>query len=72
MVPGSSFYVTINLPAAIIAAVVSAVTCDSVVSNRPAKWVVGGAFTQMSDDDATKLATYLAKQAKTDRVLAFA
>jgi len=72
MVPGSSFYVTINLPAAIIAAVVSAVTCDSVGSNRPAKWVVGGAFTQMSDDDATKLATYLAKQAKTDRVLAFA
>jgi hypothetical protein len=72
MVPGSSFYITINLPGAIIAGVVSAVTCDRVGSNRPARWLVGGAFTQMSDTDAAKLKAYLAKQARTDRVLAFA
>ncbi len=69
---GSSFYVNISLPCAIIAGVVSAITCERVGSTKPVRWLVGGAFTQMSDKDATRLADYLAKQAKTDRVLALA
>ena len=72
LVPGCSFYVTINLPCAAIAAVVSAITCERVGANKSAQWLVGGAFTQMSDGDATKLGEYLTVRAKAGRVLAFA
>jgi len=72
LVPACSLYVTINLPCAVIAAVVSAITCERVSSRKPIPWLVGGAFTQMSDGDATKLAAYLEKTAKADRLLAFA
>jgi hypothetical protein len=70
--PGCSLYLTINLPSAIIAAVVSAITCERVGSKKPPQWLVGGAITQMSDGDAAKLAVYLEKQAKADHVLALA
>src|SRR5215831_4041524 len=72
LITGCSLYLTINLPGAMIAAVLSAVTCDRIGSNRQAQWLVGGAFTQMSDGDATKLSAYLQKQAKTHRALALA
>jgi len=72
LIPGCSLYVTINLPCAVIAAVVSAVTCERVRSHKTAQWLVGGAFTQMSDGDATKLTEFLAKRSKADRVMAFA
>ncbi|HEX3146224.1 MAG TPA: PilZ domain-containing protein [Pyrinomonadaceae bacterium] len=69
---GCSLYVTINLSAAVIAAVVSAVTCERVSSNKPAKWKVGAAITQMSDADATKLVAYLEKRAKAELAYAYA
>ena len=67
---GCSLYVTIRLPCAVIAAVVSAITCERIDANKQVKWRVGAAITQMSDGDAAKLAEYLQKQAKTERVLA--
>ena len=70
--PGCSLYVTISLTSAVIAAVVSAVTCERVSSNKPAKWKVGAAITQMSDADATKLVAYLEKRAKAELVYAYA
>lgn len=69
---GCSLYVTINLPRAVIAGVVSAITCERLGPNKQAKWLVGAAITQMSDADATKLISYLGKRAKTELVYAFA
>ena len=67
---GCSLYVTIHLPSAVIAAVVSAITCEHVSSNKQVKWLVGAAITQMSDGDAVKLAAYLEKCGKLEPVLA--
>jgi len=72
LVTGCSLYVTVNLPASVIAAVVSAITCERFGSNKSSRWVVGGAFTQMSDSDAMNLGAYLQRQAKADRALAYA
>ena len=69
LITGCSLYVTINLPCSVIAAVVSAITCERQHSNNQSKWIVGAAITQMSDGDASKLSTYLAKRAKNDLVL---
>jgi hypothetical protein len=67
---GSSLYVTINLPCAIVAAVISAVTCERAGARKQSKWLVGGAITQMSDGDAAKLSAYLEKRANAEPVLA--
>ena len=55
-----------------IAAVVSAITCDRVGPNKQAKWIVGAAITQMGDADATKLVAYLGQRAKAELVYALA
>ena len=67
--PGCPLYVTVNLAGAVIAAVVSTVTCDRVGSKSQAKWLVGAAFTQMSDSDAAHLAAYIDKRAVSEPVL---
>ena len=64
--PGCPLYVTINLPARVIAAVVSSVTCGRVGLNGQAKWLVGAKITQMSDADAANLAAYLERSADTE------
>lgn len=69
---GCSLYVNINLPCAVIAAVVSAITCERVGPSKQAKWIVGAAITQMSDADATKLGAYLGQRAKAELVYALA
>jgi hypothetical protein len=67
---GSSLYVTINLPCSIVAAVISAVTCERIGARKQGKWLVGGAITQMSDRDAAKLIAYLEKRATAEPMLA--
>jgi hypothetical protein len=67
---GCSLYVTVNLPCAIVAAVISTITCERVGARKQSKWLVGGAITQMSDRDAAKLGAYLEKRAHTEPVLA--
>jgi PilZ domain len=58
--PGCRLHVTVNLPGAVIAAVLSTVTCDR--QRATGKWSVGAKITQMSDSDAARLACYLAKR----------
>ena len=58
--PGCQLFVTVNLPGSVIAAVLSAVTCDRL--EAMGKWLVGGKITQMSDVDAGRLACYLGKR----------
>ena len=58
--PGCRLHVTVDLPGSVIAAVLSAVTCDR--QRAIGKWFVGAKITQMSDIDATRLACYLAKR----------
>ena len=64
--PGCFLYVTVSLPAAAVAAVVSIVTCDRLGANGQAKWFVGAKIMQMSDADAARLAAFLEKRAKTE------
>jgi hypothetical protein len=67
--PGCPLYVNVNLPGAVIAAVLSAITCDRLGTKQQAKWLVGTAITQMSDTDAARLVTYLEKRANSEPVL---
>lgn len=62
--PGCPFFVTVSLPAANIAAVVSTITCDHIGSKGQRKWLVGATITQISDADAAKLAAYLEQLSK--------
>lgn len=64
--PGCFLYVTVSLPAAAVAAVVSIVTCDRLGANGQAKWFVGAKIMQMSDADAARLAAFLEKRAATE------
>lgn len=64
--PGCFLYVTVSLPAAAVAAVVSIVTCDRLGANGQAKWFVGAKVMQMSDADAVRLAAFLEKRGKTE------
>jgi len=66
--PGCPLYVNVNLPDAVIAAVLSTITCV----RGQAKWSVGAAITQMSDSDAARLATYLEKRAAAEPILVYA
>ena|SRR6185503_4464471 len=70
--PGCQLYVNVKLPAAVIAAVLSIITCERAGSKKQGLWLVGAAITQMSDGDAAKLTTYLEKCAKSESVLALA
>jgi hypothetical protein len=67
--PGCPLYVTVNLPGAVIAAVLSTVTCTRLAPNGQAKWFVGAKITQMSDADAARLGAYLEKRAKAEPLL---
>jgi hypothetical protein len=60
---GCPLYVTVSLPDAVIAAVLSTVTCERLAVNGQAKWSVGAKITQMSDTDAARLAASLEKKA---------
>jgi len=59
--PGCRLHVTVNLPGSVIAAVLSAVTCER--QRATGKWLGGAKITQMRDNDAARLACYLAKRA---------
>ncbi len=61
---GCQLYVTVSLPAGVIAAVLSTITCSRMGVNGTAKWFAGTKVTQMSDDDAARLAAYLEKCAQ--------
>jgi hypothetical protein len=69
---GCPLYVTVKLPAAVIAAVLSIITCERAGSKKQGMWSVGAAITQMSDADAANLTSYLEKLAKSEPVLALA
>jgi predicted Zn-ribbon and HTH transcriptional regulator len=62
--PGCFLYVTVSLPAAAVASVVSIITCDRLGANGQAKWFVGAKIMQMSDADAARLAAFLEKRGK--------
>lgn len=64
--PGCQLYVTVTLPGTVIAAVLSAVTCERFGANGHPKWTIGTKITQMSDVDAARLAVYLEKRAATE------
>ena len=66
---GCPLYVTLNLAGSVIAAVVSAITCDRIGARGQAKWQVGAAITQMSDTDAARLVAYLEKRATNEPLL---
>lgn len=69
--PGCPLYVTISLPASVIAAVMSVITCHRDANGRAA-WLVGAKITQISDADAAKLAAYLEKRAQIAPLLSLA
>ena len=66
---GCPLYVTINLPAGVIAAVLATVTCDRIGANGQAKWFLGTKITQMSDADTARLSAYLEKRAQAEPLL---
>jgi hypothetical protein len=68
--PGCSLFVNVNLPDGAIAAVVSIVSWHRPGSNGRARWLVGTTISQMSDDDAGRLAIYIKKRAEADPYLA--
>lgn len=70
--PGCPLYVTVSLPATVIAAVLSVITCERAGSKKQGLWLVGAAITQMSDADASKLTAFLEKRAKSEPMLALA
>jgi hypothetical protein len=70
--PGCPLYVTVRLPAAVIGAVLSTITCERVGSKKQGLWLVGAAITQISDADATRLTAFLEKRAKSEPMLVLA
>ena len=68
--PGCCLFVTVNLPAGAIAAVVSIVNWNRPGSDGRARWLVGSTISQMSDEDAGRLAHYIKKRAEADPYLA--
>ena len=63
---GCQLYVTVTLPGTVIAAVLSAVTCERLAANGQPKWMIGAKIMQMSDADAARMAAYLEKRAATE------
>ena len=70
--PGCPLYTTVNLPGAVIAAVLSIVTYERIGRKHQTRWLVGTAITQMSDSDVARLTAYLEKRAKSEPILSFA
>src|SRR5258708_7346340 len=67
--PGCPLFVTVDLPAGAVAAVVYVVHWEHVGANGGAKWFVGATISQMSDNDAVRLASYLERRAKNEGAL---
>jgi hypothetical protein len=65
--PGCPLFVTVDLPAGAVAAVVYIVHWEHSGTKCGAKWFVGTTISQMSDNDAARLAAYIEKRAKTER-----
>jgi len=63
--PGCSLFVTVNLPGAVIAGVVSIVYWERRGHNNRSSWFVGTTISQMSEQDTARLAAYLEKRART-------
>lgn len=63
---GCQLYVTVTLPSTVVAAVLSAVTCERLAANGQPKWTIGAKIMQMSDADAARLTAYLEKRAATE------
>jgi hypothetical protein len=68
--PGCSLFVTVNLPDAAIAAVVSVVYYERLGQNGRGSWSVGTTISQMSDSDAARLAAYIKKRSEAEPPLA--
>ena len=68
--PGCPLYVTVSLPAGVIAAVLSTITCSRAGVNGQAKWYAGTKVTQMSDEDAARLAAFIERCVKREPLLA--
>jgi len=64
MRPGCSLFVTLNLPGGAIAAVVSIVYWERRGHNNRSSWFVGTTISQMSEQDAARLASYLKKRSE--------
>jgi hypothetical protein len=64
-----SLFVTVDLPAGTVNAVVSIVHCERPGSNGRTSWFVGTTISQMSDGDAARLAAYLEKRSKSEPLL---
>ena len=64
--PGCPLFVTVDLPAGAVAAVVYVVQWEHAGINGGAKWFVGTTISQMSDNDAARLASYIERRAKSE------
>lgn len=64
--PGCSLFVTLNLPDGAIAAVVSIVYWERRGRTSRSGWFVGTTISQMSEQDAARLAAYLKKRSETN------
>ena len=62
--PGCPLFVTVDLPAGAVAAVVYVANWEHAGTEGGAKWFVGTTISQMSDSDAARLASYIERQAK--------
>jgi hypothetical protein len=68
---GRLLFVTINLPNGRIEALMSVVTYQRSGSEEgKGKWLVGGAFSNINEEDAALLSAYLEKRAKAEPVFA--
>jgi hypothetical protein len=66
---GRLLFVRVDLPEAAIEAVVSIVTHDRVGEERSQKWYIGASIHHISEEDAARLADYLARRAETAPVI---
>jgi hypothetical protein len=67
---GRLLFVTINLPNGRIEALLSVLNYQRSGSEEgKGKWVIGGAFSNIKEEDAALLSSYLEKRAKTEPVL---
>jgi len=67
--PGCSLFVTVDLPAGAIGAVVSIVHWERPAGSGRTGWFVGTTISQMSDCDAARLAAYIEKRSKSGLLL---
>lgn len=65
--PGCPLHVTLELPAGAVAAVVYIVHWEHSGAKASAKWFVGTTISQMSDNDAARLASYIERRARSER-----